>query len=324
MRTRITELFNIRYPVMSAPMTNHSGGRLAAAVSQAGGLGSFGGIHPEGVDWVLEQLGLVRSQTDNPFAVGFLTQYIPDYLPIFHAVLEEKVPAIAFSFADPAPWLGQAKAAGAITLCQVQDLKGADAAGAAGADVLVVQGNAAGGHTGGMNLLPFICSVVDRYPQVPVMASGGISDGRTLAAVLAAGAEGAWIGTAFVATTEAVEVPEPFKEVIVRSDGEDTVFTPVYDLIDNASWPEGVAARVYKNPFVSRWLGREGEIEAHREELSTDAAVAWANQDPAGASVYMGASAGLVKAIRPAAEVLIEVCSQAESILQNRRQELKD
>ena len=185
MQTRITELFNIRYPVMSAPMTNHSGGRLAAAVSQAGGLGSFGGIHQAGVDWLREQLGLIRSQTDNPFAVGFLTQYIPDYLPIFHAVLEEKVPAIAFSFADPAPWLGQAKEAGAITLCQVQDLKSADDAVAAGADVLVVQGNAAGGHTGGMNLLPFLCSVVDRYPQVPVMASGGISDGRMLAAVLA-------------------------------------------------------------------------------------------------------------------------------------------
>ncbi len=324
MRTRITELFNISYPVMSAPMTSHSGGRLAAAVSQAGGLGSFGGIHPAGPDWMREQVGLVRSQTDNPFAVGFLTQYIPDHLPIFHAVLEEKVPAIAFSFADPAPWLPQAKAAGAITLCQVQDLQGADEAVAAGADVLVVQGNAAGGHTGGMNLLPFLCSVVDRYPQVPVMASGGISDGRTLAAVLAAGAEGAWMGTAFVATPEAIEVPEPFKEVIVRSDGEDTVFTQVYDLIDNGRWPEGVSSRVYRNAFVNRWLGREGEIEKNREELSTDAAVAWASHDPAGASVYMGASAAQVKAIRPAAEVLIEVCSQAESILQNRWKELRD
>lgn len=324
MRTRITELFNISYPVMSAPMTDHSGGCLAAAVSQAGGLGSFGGIHPAGVDWLLEQIGFVRSQADNPFAVGFLTQYIPDNLPIFDAVLEERVPAIAFSFSDPAPWLPQAKEAGAITLCQVQDLKGADEAVAAGADVLVAQGNAAGGHTGGMNLLPFLCSVVDRYPQMPVMASGGISDGRTLAAVLAAGAEGAWMGTAFVATTEATEVPESFKEVIVRSDGEDTVFTQVYDLIDNVQWPEGVAARVYRNPFVSRWHGREREIEKHREELSTDAALAWANHDPAGASVYMGASAALVKAIRPAAEVLIEVCSQAESILQNRWKELRD
>ena len=139
-----------------------------------------------------------------------------------------------------------------------------------------------------------------------------------LAAVLAAGADGAWIGTAFLATPEAVEVPEAFKEVIVRSDGDDTVFTQVYDLIDNASWPEEVAARVYRNAFVNRWLGREGEIEEHREERSTDAALAWANHDPSGASVYMGASAAQVKDIRPAAEVLIEVCSQAETILQNR------
>ena len=323
MRTRITELFDIRYPVMSAPMTSHSGGQLAAAVSLAGGLGSFGGIHPAGADWLLEQVGLVRSRTDNPFAVGFLTQYIPDNLPIFHAVLEEEVPAIAFSFSDPAPWLGLAKEAGALTLCQVQDLKGADEAVAAGADVLVAQGNAAGGHTGGLNLLPFLCSVIDRYPQVPVMASGGISDGRTLAAVLSAGAEGAWMGTAFVATTEAIEVPNRFKEVIVRSDGEDTTFTRVYDLIDNGRWPEGVAARVYRNSFVNRWHGREGEIEAHREELSTDAAAAWANHDPEGASVYMGTSAALVKAVRPAAEVLIEACSEAESILRNRWRELE-
>ena len=142
--------------------------------------------------------------------------------------------------------------------------------------------------------------------------------------MLSAGAEGAWIGTAFVATIEAIEVPDRFKEVIVRSDGEDTTFTRVYDLLDNGLWPEGVAARVYRNSFVNRWHGRVGEIEAHREELSTDAAVAWANHDPEGASVYMGTSAALVKAIRPAAEVLIEVCSQAEFILRNRWQELRD
>ena len=108
----------------------------------------------------------------------------------------------------------------------------------------------------------------------------------------------------------------------MRSDGEDTVFTHVYALIDNVRLPEGVAARVYRNPFVSRWVGRELEIEEHREELSTDAALAWANHDPAGASVYMGASAAQVNAIRPAAEVLIEVCNLAESILQNRWKEL--
>jgi nitronate monooxygenase len=198
LRTKITELFKVSYPIMSAPMTNHSGGQLAAAVSRAGGLGSFGGIHPGGPDWVREQIRYIRSQTDNPFGVGFITQFLDDFPSNFEVVLDEGVPVIAFSFADPQPWLTRAKRAGAITVCQVQSLEGASEAVEAGADALVVQGNAAGGRTGAMSLLPFLARVVDEFPQIPVMASGGISTGGTLAAVLAAGAEGAWVGTAFL------------------------------------------------------------------------------------------------------------------------------
>ena len=131
-------------------MTNHSGGQLAAAVSQAAGLGSFGGIKPAGPDWVREQIRYIRSQTDKPFGVGFLTQLLPDSPQSFEIALDERAPVIAFSFADPQPWLTRAKQAGAITVCQVQSLEDATGAVAAGTDVLVVQGNAAGGHTGTM------------------------------------------------------------------------------------------------------------------------------------------------------------------------------
>ena len=126
---------------------------------------------------------------------------------------------VVFSFVDPKPWLGRAKSSGATTICQVQDLEGADAAVDAGADVLLAQGNEAGGHTGGMNLLPLLVSVVEKYPDLPVLAAGGITTGRALAAVLAAGADGASLGTALLATPEAVEVPDAFKERIVLSDG---------------------------------------------------------------------------------------------------------
>ena len=97
---------------MSAPMTNHSGGRLAATVSQAGGLGSFAGIHSDGPDFVQEQIRYIRSQTDMPFGIGFITHLIPDLAQNFEAALDEKVPVIAFSFGDPEPWLTRAREAG--------------------------------------------------------------------------------------------------------------------------------------------------------------------------------------------------------------------
>ncbi|HEU0021567.1 MAG TPA: nitronate monooxygenase, partial [Dehalococcoidia bacterium] len=320
--TRFAEMLGISHPVMSAPMTMHCGWRLAAAVSRAGGLGSFGGINPEGPDWVRQQIRQVRSQTDRPFGVGFITQLIPDLPDNFQAVLDENVPVIAFSFSDPKPWLVQAKDSGALVMCQVQSVEGAEAAVSAGADVLVAQGNEAGGHTGGMNSLPFLVSLLNRYPQLPVLASGGISEGRGLAAVLAAGADGAWVGTAFLATPEAVEVPDTFKERILLSDGQDTAFTRLYDQLGDTPWPQGIGGRVYRNRFVRQWDGREGDIIKNREELVSDAAQAWERHDPDRASVYMGQSAGGVNSIRPAARVLQDICDQAETLLRERCRDL--
>ena len=320
LHTKITDLFDVSYPIMSAPMSNHSGGRLAAAVSQAGGLGSFGGIHSAGPDYVRKQVRYIRSQTDKVFGVGFITNLIPDWSQNFEAALDETVPVIAFSFGDPQPWLTRAKEAGAITVCQVQSLEGATEAVAAGTDVLVVQGNAAGGHTGTMDLLPFLTRVVEQFPHIPVMASGGISSGRTLAAVLAAGAEGAWMGTVFLATPEAEEVPDTFKECVVRSDGQDTTLTRLYDLIGNGPGP--LAARVYNNRFVQMWDGRDEEIRDRREELASDAAEAWAKHDPEVASIYMGQSAASIWSIRPAKDVLQDICGQAERLLRERLREL--
>lgn len=153
LQTKITELFGFTYPVMSALMTNHSGGRLAAAVSKAGVLGSFGGIHPYGAGCVREQVKYIPEQTDNPFGVGFITHLIPEVPQNFDAALDEKVPVVFFSFGNPKPWLTRAKDAGATVICQAQSLEDAAEAVAAGTDVLLVRGSAAGGHTGRLNLL---------------------------------------------------------------------------------------------------------------------------------------------------------------------------
>ena len=322
LHTRFTDLLNITLPVMSAPMSNHSGGRLAAAVSQAGGLGTFGGSNDFGPDWMREQIAYIRAQTDRPFGIGFITQLIEDRPENFEVALEEKVPVVVFSFSDPQPWLGRARDAGAVTVCQVQSWAGAQAAVDAGAAVLLAQGNEAGGHTGGMNLLPLLTGLVDRFPHLPVLAAGGIAAGRALAAVLAAGAEGASLGTALLATPEAVEVPQAFKERILLSDGEDTTFTRLYDLLGSRPWPEGIAGRVYRNRLVREWDGRDEEILRQREELASDVAAARARQDPEIASVYMGQGAGQVNAIRPAAQVVVEICGEAEAILRGLSEKL--
>src|SRR6202011_2033536 len=108
----------------------------------------------------------------------------------FDAALAERPAAVAFSFGDPGPWIGRCKAVGARVICQVQNYEDADGAVGGGSDILVVQGTEAGGHTGTMSLLPFLAGVAARYPSVPILAAGGIADGRTLAAALTAGAEG--------------------------------------------------------------------------------------------------------------------------------------
>ena len=313
--TRYTELLGLDYAVMSAPMSGHSGSRLAASVSLAGGLGTFGGTNELGPEWLRQQISQVRSQTDRPFGVGFISQLIEYDTTNIEIALEERVPVFIFSFADPEPWLSRAKDTGAVTMCQVQSLDLARQAVDAGADVLLAQGNEAGGHTGEINLLPLLVDLVERYPGVPVLAAGGITNGRALAGVLAAGAEGASLGTAMLATQEAVEVPDTFKERVILSDGQDTTFTRLYDLLGTRPWPEGIAGRVYRNRLVREWDGRDAEILAHREELASDVAAARAQADTDASAVYMGQGAGHINAIRPAADVIREICEGAEAIL---------
>jgi nitronate monooxygenase len=313
-------MFGIDHPVMSSPMAMHSGGRLAAAVSRAGGLGSFGGVHQaRGPDWIREEIAYIRSQTDRPFAIGFITAFLPMFQEHFEAVLAERTPVLALSFGSPQEAIDKAKVAGAKVMCQVQSIQHARDAADAGADVLVAQGNEAGGHTGSMNLLPLLTQVVDAFPNVSVMASGGISSGRSLAAVLAAGADGAWCGTAFLATPECVEIPEQHKQAILESDGEDTVYTRAYDVLWGAPWPDGIAERARRSKFTDEWSGREEEIIERRAELQARVNADAENFAREGdRAILYGQGAGTIRAIRPAAEVLHEICNDAERILRER------
>lgn len=308
-------MLGIQHPVMSAPMALHSGGTLAGAVSVAGGLGSFGGIHDRvGPEWVRAEAQRVTSMTDRPFAVGFITPFLPFTEPYLDAALAAGVPAIVLSFSDPARWAERITASGTRLLCQVQTLADGDRAVECGADVVIAQGHAAGGHTGTAGLIPLLRSLRDRHPTVPILAAGGIADGPGLAAVLVAGADGVSMGTAFLATPEAVEISDDHKAAIVDSDGGDTVFTRSHDIVSGFPWPDTIGERVRQDAFSTEWAGREAELQA---------AVAAGNppQDRTSPLLY-GESAGQVSAVRPAVDVVTAIVSDATEVLRRRSSEL--
>ena len=306
-RTRFTALFDLEHPVMSAPMAMHSGGTLAAAVSHAGGMGSFGGIHAtEGPAWVRAQADLVRERTDRPYAIGFITPFLEVFEGHFQAAVDARPDAIALSFSDPARWARRAKDAGIKVICQVQTFEDADLAVAAGADVLVAQGTEAGGHTGTMTMLPLLVGIAAEHPEVPLLAAGGIANGATLAAAIVAGADGAWLGTAFLATPEAVEIGDDHKAAIVSSDGGDTVFTRAYDIASGLPWPAAIGERVRRDEFTDEWAEREAELRLEPGRATP------------GRPILYGQSARFVDAVRTAAEVVRDVSEQAEAVLRTR------
>jgi nitronate monooxygenase len=320
LKTRLTEMFGLTRPIVLAPLGGGStSGHLASAVDASGGLGLFGGIYSAGPPWIREQIRLMRARTKKPFGVGFITEQIPHRVENFRACLEERVPIFAFSFGDPTSYVAEAKRIGAKILCQVQTPEAARLALDIGADVLVAQGNEAGGHTGRLGTLPFLAQVLDMADSTPVIASGGIASGRALAAVLAAGGEGAWLGTPLLATHEAIEVSDRYKKCIVESDGQDTVYTEVWDIMYDMRFPAGIAGRSLVNRVTREWHGREAEVRQRREELAALHPLASVfERDPEVHPIWMGQSAGAVRGVRTVAEVVADICDGAERLLRER------
>ena len=155
---------------------------------------------------------------------------------------------------------------------------------------------------------------------MPVLAAGGIGDGRAFAAALTAGADGAWLGTAFLATPEAIEVDDVHRRLIIESDGTDTVLTRAYDIISGYPWPSGIGERVRRNSFTDEWIDREAELQDRRTEVIAARSVTSSveQNDLETREVLYGQSAGAVDAIRPAAEVVRSVCDEAERHLRSR------
>jgi nitronate monooxygenase len=258
--TAFTRLFGIQHPIALAPMGGFAGGALTAAVSNGGGLGLLGGGNGD-QDWLARELPIAAQNTSKPWGVGFQTWAVD--AGTVERALEARPSAVMLSFGDPRPFTELVREAGATLILQVTDLEEARQAVDLGADVIVAQGTESGGHSAqqGRSTLAFVPVVADLATPVPVLAAGGIADGRGVAAALCLGAAGALIGTRFQATAETLADPGDVK-AIIEGCGDETERSIVLDIARGSRWPSKYPARTLRHPVLDQWRGREGELAA--------------------------------------------------------------
>jgi len=314
--TSLCNLLDIQHPILNASMSETATGRLAAAVSEAGGFGMIGGTNSIGPSWLREQIDIARSLTDRPFGVGFISCF-PDVSDLVEVAIDERVSAINHSFADPAPFVEPAHRAGIKIFAMVQTVELAKNAAACGVDAIIAQGGEAGGHGGNQGTFALLPAVVDAVGDIPVIAAGGIGDGRGVAAAFMLGAQGVWMGTRFVASEE--WGGGAFKQdAVVEATTDDTVTTTIYDTIWAEYFPKGITHRVLHNAYVDRWQGHDAEIEARRAAFQEDQRAADQREDRAVAGVSAGLAAGLVKSTQPAGDIVRQLMQEAELVLREQ------
>ena len=318
--TPVCDVLGIRHPIALGGMAGATSVPLVAAVSNAGGLGTLGlglgiGVSAEQIS---KDIAAIREATKGPFGVNFLLfRGLEDAID---AALDARPPVFAAAWAradqDLKALFGRAHAAGCRVMYQAATVPEALRAKAAGADVIVAQGTEGGGHVGWMASMAVLPMIVDAVGPTPVLAAGGIADGRGLAAALALGAQGALLGTRFLATQESPLHPN-FKQAVLDSDGHDTVLTEIPDVARASVWP-GAMARSRRNAFIERWAGREWELRARQPEVAAALERARRIGDADNATLYIGQDAGLIHDIPPAAEIVERIVAEAEALLKDR------
>ncbi|HEV8638046.1 MAG TPA: nitronate monooxygenase [Chloroflexota bacterium] len=321
LRTKLTELLGIDHPIVLGGMASGTNTSLVAAVSAAGGLGVLGATNSS-PEQVAEAAVEVRRATDRPFGLNLLLFLIGGPIPeaVVDAVLRTRPRVFSTAWGDPARYVEPAHRAGALVMHMVATADDAARAVESGVDVIVAQGTEGGGHVGHVSTIALVPAVVDAARGRPVVAAGGIADGRGLAAALMLGADGVLMGTRFLATPEA-PVPPSYKQAIVEASLTDTVFTQIPDLAPEVRWP-GALSRVLRNRFVERWLGREEELRRRGAEAGQAAAEARARDDREEMKLFAGQSSGLIGSIEPAGQVVRRVSAEAEAILRDRLPQL--
>lgn len=301
----------LRVPILNAPMGGVAGGGLAAAVTEAGGLGMVGmgsTATPASLQQQLRLLGEVPR-----FGIGLVDWVVRAHPGLLDVALAARPTLLSVSFGADFSWVERAHSAGICAVTQVYDGETARRAVDSGVDVLVARGAEGGGHgVAGLATLPLLDVVFDAV-SVPVLAAGGIGSGRSLAAVLAAGAAGAWLGTCLTACVESLGT-DGARRALVDAAGRDTVSTRVFDIGQGLDWPAEYPSRVLRNEFVARWAGRE-EVLAADPDAGAELADADDAQDYRVAPVDAGQGVGMLTAVRPVAEVIGELCTEARRLL---------
>ena len=296
--TWLTERFDLTVPVVCAPMAGVAGGDLAAAVSSAGALGMIGFAY--GKPEILAAEADIARATGRAYGVGLLAWLLDHQPELLDAAIATDPALISVSFGDCEPYLQRVRDAGIVAVTQVGTVEEARRAADVGVDIVVARGGEGGGHgRDTVATLPLLQGVLDTVDG-PVLAAGGIATARGLAAVLAAGAAGAWVGSAFTACTEGANADD-IKAAVIKAGETDTIYTTVLDLGRGAQWPPGYGGRAIRNTFAETWHGREAELVAAGVR----------SDEPA---VWVGQAAGLVHALRPAADVVADLAT-AEKLL---------
>ncbi len=323
LRTPICDLLGITHPIVLGGMASGTAAELVAAVSNAGGLGTLG-VSGRSPAEIREQTAQIRARTSAPFGLNVLLFYQEAATLDAALALQPAVMAFAWPTADQAlaEVFARAHDAGARVMHMVSRLPDAVRAAEAGADIIVAQGTEGGGHVGVMGTMALVPQVVSAVAPKPVLAAGGIADGRGLAAALALGAAGALLGTRFLATPEAPLHPN-FKQAIIASDGHDTDLSEIPDLISGRVWP-GAFARTWRNALLREWAGREWEVRQRRPYLAAEAASARAAGDADRTPLLFGQDAGLIEAIEPAGEVVARIVREAHMVITERLAKLAE
>ena len=329
MKTTLCERLGIDLPIMQAPMGGAVGPTLAAAVSNAGGLGMLAPWRAN-IDTLRRLIRERRSLTSRPFGVNLVLEFPQE--DRLTACLEERVPVISVFWGDPSSLVQRAKDGGAIVMHTVGSAAEAKQAVSCGVDIVVAQGWEAGGHIRGtVATMPLIPAVVDAIFPTAVVAAGGISDGRGLAAALALGASGAWIGTRFLGSHEATIHP-PYRERLLQANENDTVY--LENLFD-VRWPNA-PHRVLRNQTVEVWEAagrpqsgrRPGEGEVIATSRASGPVVRYqsftAGSDAEGdidaLPLWAGQGVGMLSKFQSAGDIVREIADEARSVLQRLAQ----
>ncbi len=311
LHTPLCNLLDIEHPILLAGMGGVSYAPLAAAVSNAGGYGVLGmaGTSP---DFIREQMRQVRRLTDKPFGVDLLAATPDALMSSVEVIIAEGASAFIAGLGLPTPIIARLKAAGLKVMVVCGTVKHAVNAQAAGCDAVICQGGEGGGHTGLVGSMPLIAQAVEAV-TIPVVAAGGLYDGRGLAAALALGAQGVWMGTRFIASVEA-HAGDLYRQAVVEAADEDTVRTRCYS---------GKPMRVRKNAYVEDWEARPGDIQPFPQQamVSIRAEVLGGiggqveGLDKDRSCFAMGQSAGGVRDVAPAGEIVARLINEAEAAI---------